>query len=65
MLSVGKLTWEFNWTDFEIQELESYQIKIYFKGVLHLLPQKAPKLASFVLYLKIIIIFFGKNIYIL
>ena len=26
-------------------------------GVLHLLPQKAPKLACFVLYLKIIIIF--------
>ena len=28
------------------------------KGVLHLLPQKAPKLACFVLYLKIINIFF-------
>ena len=27
------------------------------KGVLHLLPQKAPKLACFVLYLKIINIF--------
>ena len=28
------------------------------KGVLHLLPQKAPKLACFVLYLKIVNIFF-------
>ena len=32
--------------------------KFEFKGVLHLLPQKAPKLACFVLYLKNINIFF-------
>ena len=32
-------------------------------GVLHLLPQKAPKLACFVLYLKIINIFLKNNIY--
>ena len=32
-----------------------------FKGVLHLLPQKAPKLACFVRYLKIIIIFLKDN----
>ena len=32
-----------------------------FKGVLHLLPQKAPKLACFVLYLKIINIFLKNN----
>ena len=31
-----------------------------FKGVLHLLPWKAPKLARFVFYLKIINIFFEK-----
>ena len=31
-----------------------------FKGVLHLLPQKVQKLACFVLYLKIINIFFEK-----
>ena len=37
----------------------------YFKGVLHLLPQKAPKLACFVLYLKIINIFWKNNICIL
>ena len=36
---------------------------ISFKGVLHLLPQKAPKLACFVLYLKIIYIFLKKIIY--
>ena len=35
------------------------------KGVLHLLPQKAPKLACFVLYLKIINIFLKNNIRIL
>ena len=35
------------------------------KGVLHLLPQKAPKLACFVLYLKIITIFLKNNICIL
>ena len=37
------------------------------KGVLHLLhvPQKAPKLACFVLYLKIIYIFLKNNICIL
>ena len=34
-----------------------------FKGALHLQPQKAPKLACFVLYLKIINIFFWKMIY--
>ena len=34
----------------------------YFKVVLHLLPQKAPKLACFVLYLKIINIFLKNNI---
>ena len=32
------------------------------KGVLHLLPQKAPKLACFTLYLKIIGIFLKNNI---
>ena len=31
------------------------------KGVLNLLPQKAPKLACFVLYLKIITIFLQNN----
>ena len=36
-----------------------------FKGVLHLLPQKAPKLACFALYLKIINIFLKNNICIL
>ena len=36
-----------------------------FKGVLHLLPQKASKLACFVLYLKNIDIFLRNNIYIL
>ena len=36
-----------------------------FKGVLHLLPQKAPKLACFVLYLKVINIFLKNNIRIL
>ena len=35
------------------------------KGVLHLLPSKAPKLACFVLYLKIINIFLKNNICIL
>ena len=35
------------------------------KEVLHLLPQKAPKLACFVLYLKIINIFLKNDIYIL
>ena len=35
------------------------------KGVLHLLPQKAQKLASFVLFLKIINIFLKNNICIL
>ena len=35
------------------------------KGVLHLLPPKAPKLACFVLYLKIINIFLKNNICIL
>ena len=35
------------------------------RGVLHLLPQKAPKLACFVLYLKIIDIFLKNNICIL
>ena len=38
---------------------------IYVKGVLHLLPQKAPKLACFVFYLKIINIFLKNNICIL
>ena len=33
-----------------------------FKGVLHLLPQKAPKLAYFVLYLKIVNIFLKNSI---
>ena len=32
-----------------------------FKGVLYLLPEKAPKLACFVLYLKIINIFLKNN----
>ena len=41
------------------------QVCIPVKGVLHLLPQKAPKLAFFVLYLKIINIFLTNNIYIL
>ena len=41
------------------------QIKITIKGVLHLLPQKAPKLACFVLYLKITNIFLKNDIYIL
>ena len=36
-----------------------------FKGVLHLLPQKTPKLACFVLYRKIINIFLKNNISIL
>ena len=36
-----------------------------FKGVLHLLPQKAPKLACFVLYLKIINILLKNDICIL
>ena len=36
-----------------------------FKGVLHLLPQKALKLACFVLYLKTINIFLKNNICIL
>ena len=36
-----------------------------FKGVLHLLLQKAPNLACFMLYLKIINIFLKNNIYIL
>ena len=40
-------------------------MRLFFKGVLHLLPQKAPKLARFVLYLKIIDIFLKNNIYIL
>ena len=35
------------------------------KGVPHLLPQKAPKLACFVLYLKIINIFLKNNKWIL
>ena len=35
------------------------------KGVLHLLPQKAPKLACFVFYLEIINIFLKNNICIL
>ena len=35
------------------------------KGVLHLLPQKAQKLACSALYLKIINIFLKNNIYIL
>ena len=35
------------------------------KGVLHLLPQKAPKLTCFVLYLKIISMFLKNNVYIL
>ena len=38
---------------------------LFLKGVLHLLPQKAPKLACFVRYLKIINIFLKNNIYIL
>ena len=38
---------------------------IVFKGLLHLLPQKAPKLACFVLYLKIIDIFLKNNVCIL
>ena len=38
---------------------------VFVKGVLHLLPQKAPKLASFVLYLKIINIILTTNICIL
>ena len=33
-----------------------------FKGVLHLLPKKAPKLACFVRYLKIINIFLKNDI---
>ena len=37
----------------------------FLKGVLHLLPQKASKLACFVLYLKIINIFWKNNICIL
>ena len=36
-----------------------------FKGVLHLLPQKAPKLACSVLYFKIINIFLKNNMLIL
>ena len=36
-----------------------------FKGVLHLLPQTAQKLACFVLNLKIINIFLKNNIYML
>ena len=35
------------------------------KGVLHFLPQKASKLASFVLYLKIVNIFSKNDIWIL
>ena len=42
------------------QVRQFYQIR-----VLHLLPQKAPKLACFVLYLEIINIFLKNNIYIL
>ena len=37
----------------------------HFKGVVHRLPQKAPKLACFVLYLKIINIFLKNDICIL
>ena len=37
----------------------------YIKGVLHLLPQKAPKLACFMLHLKIINIFLINNLSIL
>ena len=39
--------------------------KVHFKGVLHLLPQEAPKLACLVLYLKINNIFLKNNICIL
>ena len=42
-----------------------YFVMVAVKGVLHLLPQKAPKLACFVLYLKIINIFLKNNICIL
>ena len=41
------------------------EVKFHVKRVLHLLPQKAQKLACFVLYLKIINIFLKNNIYIL
>ena len=44
-------------------DIESAFISI--KGVLHLLPQKASKLACFVLYLKIINIFSKNNLWIL
>ena len=37
---------------------KAIQVQGLFKGVLHLLPQEAPKLACFELYLKIINIFF-------
>ena len=40
-------------------------LKLVFKGILHLLPQIAQKLACFVLYLKIINIFLKNNICIL
>ena len=52
---------------FQITLAPSYALQHLFaiKGVLHLLPQKAPKLACFVLYLKIIKIFLKNNICIL
>ena len=46
---------------FKNKECEIYNLK----GVLHFLQQKAPKLAYFVLYLKIINIFLKNNICIL
>ena len=52
---------------FQITLAPSHALQHLFaiKGVLHLLPQKAPKLACFVLYLKIIQIFLKNNICIL
>ena len=44
---------------------QQYYFVYAFKGALHLLPQNAPKLACFVLYLKIINIFLKNNICIL
>ena len=47
-------------------QIEHFEfLVLIFKGVLHLLPQKAPNLACFVLYLKIINIFLKNNICIL
>ena len=42
-----------------------FEVQFLLKGVLHILPLRAPKLACFVLYLKITNIFLKNSIYIL